>query len=279
MLGPFPAGVALFPVLIALAVFAGGYSLVAKKSGDESPGSRGHSSPPCWPELWLPPSPTFPTRSRPPYYSPSHADAVRARHRLFPGRVPGPARASPAPAGRVAALAVLAGWIVALGTGRTLAMQREWDRMSAWPAQSAALRGLTRLLPDVRPNTFVLLFDETGTWPATFSFRHAVDYVYDGRATGAVWGRHPFLYPFAFTSEELVSEPWPIIRRSWGVKPTFHRHDELVLARLSRSGLEILDQWPDDVLPALPAGAVYDPGARVVRGGPVPEARAILSVP
>jgi hypothetical protein len=279
VLGPLPAGVAPFPVLIALAVFAVGYSLVAKRSGDESPGMRPLLGALLGGALAAVVA-YFP-------YSLSPALNTPLRTQMLSGPGIGFLLAAflallvrPLPrAGRVAALAALACWIVALGTGRTIAMQREWDRMSAWPAQSAALRGLTRLLPDVRPNTFVLLFDETDTWPATFSFRHAVDYVYDGRATGAVWGRHPFLYPFAFTGEGLVSEPWPIIRRSWRVKPTFHRHDELVVARLSPSGLEILEEWPDTVLPALPAGAVYDPDARIVRGGAVPEARAILSVP
>jgi hypothetical protein len=279
-LGPFPAGVAPFPVLIALALFAGGYSLVAKRGGDEARwGTRpllgallggALAAAVAYFPYSLSPALTTPLRTQM-LSGPGIGFLLAAFLALLVRALP---RAS-----RVAALAALAGWIVALGTGRTLAMQREWDRMSAWPAQSTALRVLTRLLPDVRPNTFVLLVDETGTWPATFTFRHAVDYVYDGRATGAVWGRHPFLYPFAFTNEGVVSEPWPIIRRSWKVKPTFHRHDELVVARLSPSGLEILDQWPDSVLPALPAGAVYDPEPRIVRGGPVPEARAILSVP
>ena len=179
-------------------------------------------------------------------------------------------------AGRIAALAILAGWVVAGGTGRTLLLQREWDRAGLWPAQSGTLRELVRLAPDLVPNTFVLLFDETDTWKATFTFRHAVDYVYDGRAIGAVWGAHPFLYPFAFTPVGLVSEPWPVIHGPWGVRATLHGYHEIVLARLSPSGFEILETWPDGALPALPAGAAYDPEARVVRGGAVPRTRAIL---
>jgi len=175
------------------------------------------------------------------------------------------------------ALFVLGGWVVAAGTGRTILMQREWDQRTQWPAQSGCLRELVRRAPDLRPNTFVLLFDETGTWPATFTFRHAVDYLYDARAIGAVWGAHPFLYPFTFTAEGLVAEPWPVIRRPWGVKPTLHAWSEIVVARLSASGLEFLPRWPDGVLPPLPAGAVYDPEALIVRGGTAPPAQAILA--
>jgi hypothetical protein len=181
------------------------------------------------------------------------------------------------PRWRPAALFLLGAWVAAAGTGRTILMQREWDVVTRWPAQSGCLRDLVRLAPDLRPNTFVLLFDETGTWPATFTFRHAVDYLYDARALGAVWGAHPFLYPFTFTPEGLVAEPWPVIRRPWGMKPTLHAWNEIVVARLSSAGLEILQRWPDGVLPPLPPGAVYSPEARIVRGGAAISAQAILA--
>jgi hypothetical protein len=178
---------------------------------------------------------------------------------------------------RPAATFILAGWVVAAGTGQTLELQRKWDEASRWTVQSETLRGLVRFAPDLRPNTFVLLFDDSAAWPATFTFRHAVDYVYEGRALGGVWGAHPFLYPFAFTREGLVSEPWPVIRRPWDVAPTHHGYHEIVLARLSPAGIEILKDWPTDVLPAIPPGAAYDPEARIVRGGPPISARAILA--
>jgi hypothetical protein len=178
---------------------------------------------------------------------------------------------------RPAALFLLGGWVIAAGTGRTLLMQREWDVVTRWPVQSGSLRDLTRLAPDLRPNTFVLLFDETETWPATFTFRHAVDYLYDAHAVGAVWGALPFLYPFRFAPEGLVAEPWPVIRRPWGMKPTLHAWNELVVARLSPSGLEIMERWPDGVLPPLPPGAAYEPEGRIVRGGAPIRAQAVLA--
>ena len=140
-------------------------------------------------------------------------------------------------------------------------MQRELGRpASAWPAQSGTLRDLVPPRPRPAAEHLRPAFRRDWSWPATFTFRHAVDYVYDGRAIGAVWGAHPFLYPFAFTKEGLVSEPWPVIRGPWGVKPTLHAYHEVVAARLGPSGVEILARWPAGVLPALPPGAGLRPG-------------------
>jgi len=58
---------------------------------------------------------------------------------------------------------------------------------------------------------------------------------------------------------------------------------ELTRERRRRSwffygGLAVLPEWPADLLPALPAGARYDPEARIVRGAPAPASRAILRI-
>jgi hypothetical protein len=177
---------------------------------------------------------------------------------------------------RAVAVALVGAWVAAAGTGRVVAMQRDWDDTTAWPAQSATMRDLVHIAPDLRPNTFILLFDETGTWGATFTFRHAVDYIYGGRAIGAVWGAHPFLYPFVFTKDGLVSDPWPAIRKPWGVRPTLHAYDEIVAARLGPSGVEILPRWPGGVLPSLPPGVAYDPEARIMRGGSAARGAIVL---
>jgi hypothetical protein len=186
------------------------------------------------------------------------------------------------PARRKAALALMGAWVVAVGTGRTVAMQRDWDETrSAYPRQRRALVDLTRQVPDTRPNTLIVLIDDSGAWPATFTFRHAVDYLYDGRAVGYVWKAIDFLYPAYFLPAGVYYDPWPVIRKPWGVAPSLHRYDEVVVAYVGGDGaLRLLPAWPSQVLPALPEGARYEPEARVVRGGTaVPACRAILRTP
>jgi hypothetical protein len=181
-----------------------------------------------------------------------------------------------APPWRRLAVGLLAAWVVAVGTGRTLAMQRDWDMASAWPAQNSTLVNLTRAAPDLKPNTFVLLIDEAGAWPATFTFRHAVDYLYRGRAIGSVWGGQAFLYPTVFASDGIHSDPWEVIRKPWGSAASHHGYDEVVVVALRATGeLTILDRWPG-FLPSLPPGTVYKPRDRIVAGGFLPEARGIL---
>jgi hypothetical protein len=181
---------------------------------------------------------------------------------------------------RKAALGLMGTWVIAVGTGRTLAMQREWDEWrSAYPRQRQALVELTRQVPDTKPNTLIVLVDDSGAWPATFTFRHAVDYLYEGRAVGYVWKGIDFLYPAYFLSTGVYYDPWPVIRKPWGVSPTLHRFDELVVAYVGSDGaLRVLPTWPAQVLPALPAGSRYDPQARVVQGTPLPASRAILRI-
>ena len=179
---------------------------------------------------------------------------------------------------RTAALALMGAWVVAVGTGRTIAMQREWDESrSAYLPQRHSLLELTRQVPDTKPNTLILLIDDADAWPATFTFRHAVDYVYDGHALGYVWKAIDFLYPAYFVPLGLYYDPWPVIRKPWGVGPTLHRYDELVVAYAGRDGgLRVLRTWPVPILPPLPPGARYDPEARIVRGTRPPASRAIL---
>lgn len=181
---------------------------------------------------------------------------------------------------RKRAMAALGAWVVAVGTGRTIAMQREWDESrSAFPRQHRALVDLAREVPDTRAHTLVVLIDDSGGWPATFTFRHVVDYLYAGRAAGCVWNAIDFLYPVYFVPAGVYYDPWPVIRRAWRVAPTLYRYDEVVVARAGTGGgLHVLAEWPSGVLPALPAGARYDPEARIVRGTPPPPSRAILEI-
>jgi hypothetical protein len=176
---------------------------------------------------------------------------------------------------RAAAAVILAAWIVAVGAARTGAMQREWDARSYWSVQSASLREITAAVPDVLPNTLVLVLDERGAWPATFTFRHALLFLYQGRAIGLVPGAHDFLYPARFAAGGISCEPWPVIREPWGAAPTFHRGSEIVALALAADGsVSVLESWPS----ALPAasGTGYAPRSRIVAAGAPLGLRRIL---
>lgn len=177
---------------------------------------------------------------------------------------------------RIPVVGLLGAWIVAVGTGRTVAMQKTWDAGSAYPAQIRMLSGLTREVPDVKPNTLIVLIDDGRAWRATYGFHHAVSYLYERRAGGYIWGAWNALYPARFTFAGIVVEPWPSLRKPWGVAPTLHRWDETLVVRHGPDGaVEVLTQWPSP-LPPLPPGATYDPASRIVRAGPLPPERAIL---
>jgi hypothetical protein len=181
--------------------------------------------------------------------------------------------------GRLLGMGLLGAWVVAFGTGNTVAMQDLWTGMSSYPAQTGLLRQLTARAPDVRPHTLVVLLDEGQAFPAVFTFRHAIGYLYDQRAAGVVWGASDYLYSFAFEDEGVRLEPWPAIRRAWRDEPARYGYDEVVVARSGPDGrLALLRDWPAE-LPALPATARYDPEARIVRGGAPVSAQRILARP
>jgi hypothetical protein len=163
-----------------------------------------------------------------------------------------------------------------VGTGRTLAMQRVWDRVSYYETQTSTLRRLTEIAPDLAPHTLVVVLDEGDNWRSTWAFRHAVQYLYQDRAMGYVWGSWDFMFPTRVTPAGIVCEPWREVAAAWGAPPTRHRYDELVLLRNGKDGaLSLLDDWPAS-LPVLPAGARYDPRARIRSlQAPLPE-REIL---
>jgi hypothetical protein len=173
----------------------------------------------------------------------------------------------PHPRLRAALAALLGAWVVAVGTARTAAMQRDWDRESAWPAQSSTLRQLAALAPGLVPHTLVVLLDPGRAWPQTFSFQHAIRHVYAGRAAGAVWKADAFLYRFSYTARGITCEPWPVVQEPWDEPPATYRHDEVVVVRRARDGeLSLLDAWPGE-LPPVPPGASYAPRERIAAGG------------
>jgi hypothetical protein len=178
---------------------------------------------------------------------------------------------------RSAGAVVLGSWIVAAGTARTVAMQGYWDEsIGRFPSQQRTLAQLTELAPRLRPHTLVVLIDEVGAWPATLTFRHAVEYLYPGQASALVWGAEDFLYPAHFRPQGVFCVPWPILWRPWKTGPSLHRYDEIVVVGLSAARkLTLFEHWPG-ALPPLPNGATYEPRSRIESGGSSPPERAIL---
>jgi hypothetical protein len=181
---------------------------------------------------------------------------------------------------RAGVAVVMAAWIIAVAAARTGAMQRDWDAQGYWPLQSESLREITAVVPDVLPGTLVVVLDDRGAWPATFTFRHALLLLYEGRAIGLVPGAHDFLYPARFAAGGISCEPWPVIRKPWDAAPTFHRGSEIVALALAADGsVSLLESWPS----ALPAasGTGYAPRSRIVPARAPVAARRILgpSVP
>lgn len=176
---------------------------------------------------------------------------------------------------RAKAVLVAAAAIVAVGTGHTLGMQREWDRISAYPAQRQTLAALVHEAPALRPNTLVLLLDEDRTWSHVVAFRHAVSLVYGDDVVGYSLGSDRFLYDIAGEAGGLRVLPWPVIRGPWRQAPSFHRWDEITLVRLAAGRATLLDRWAHPWLPPLPVGARYAPRERITPG-PVPAGRRAL---
>jgi hypothetical protein len=167
-------------------------------------------------------------------------------------------------------------WIVGVGTARTLALQREWDVESLYPAQSRLLGELTALAPDFNPGTLIVLLNGETVFPATFTFRHAVSYVYDGRAEGLVIGGFDFLYPARFLPDSIESSPWPVIRRAWRSPNRRYPYESVVVVREVRGQLALVEHWPAE-LPQAPGAADYRPLERIRDPGPA--GRAVVPGP
>jgi hypothetical protein len=178
------------------------------------------------------------------------------------------------PRGRLLPL-VAASWVVAAGTGRVREMQRDWDRHSFWPAQQRVLNALVEAAPRLEPGTLVLLVDGADAFPASFTFRHAVQYLYGPSVIGAATGTQPVLYPFHFRPQGVITIPYESIQEPWQAPVTVHPYSALVVLQAQPDGsARLLREWPPS-LPPLPAGVVYDPGARE-RGAGAAQARVAV---
>lgn len=179
---------------------------------------------------------------------------------------------------RRAGALLLAAWVVAAGTTYTLAKQAFWDARGYYFRQRQVLAAIVERAPDLERHTLVMLLDDSKSWDAAFSFRHAIEFLYPGRATGYVWGAADYFYPLSAGPSGFRCEPWPAVRGPWGSAVTLHGYTEIVVFRADTAGrLELLAAWPQ-ALPPLPAGTAYAPEARILplHGAP-PASRRLIA--
>lgn len=161
---------------------------------------------------------------------------------------------------------LLGGWIVLLGSQRTVSFQDRWDGGSAYPGQRRHLVELTAIAPDLAPGTLVVLAQRGGTWRYDLTFRHALRYLYEGRALGHATQSDPLLYETRFEADGVRSLPVPVVRGPWQEAPATFAYDAVVVVREDGTGrLRLQETWPEE-LPALPPGARYAPRARLRLG-------------
>jgi hypothetical protein len=167
---------------------------------------------------------------------------------------------------RMAVVLLLGTWIVFQGTQRTASFEERWESWSAFPGQSRNLRELAAIAPDLAPGTLVVLVPRGGTWRFDLTFRHAIRYLYEGRALGHVMRADPLLYETYFEAAGIRSIPDPVVRGPWQEGPATFPYDAVVAVSEDAGGhLKLQETWPGD-LPPLPAGARYEPRTRLRPG-------------
>ena len=275
-LGRLPATGRPWPTVpIGFAVFAAGFAVVSRRSkaGGENPSRRQLLVVAGVGCLWalasyLPLAATTRRAFRTQFLSTPGVAALLAAGLMMAVSFL-PRRARRAGAG------LLGAGLVALGVGHTAALQARLDEVSAYPGQRQTLLELTAVAPHPAPGTLVVLLQERGAWSLDLAFRHAVLYLYEGRALGHVAAADPLLYETRFETAGIRSTPQLVLQAPWGEGPVLNAYDTVVAVREDAAGrLRLLETWPDD-LPALPMGAVYAPRSRL-RTGPPPRRLSIL---
>ncbi|MCG6926990.1 MAG: hypothetical protein LJF30_16995 [Acidobacteria bacterium] len=182
------------------------------------------------------------------------------------------------PRARLVVVATLGAWVVAGGTGRTIAMQREWDA-SLYANQRSTLQQIGAMAPGLQPHTLVILMQSGHTWFYSFTFSKAVEYLYADAARGWAPGADPFLLEARLEPDAVWWEPDIATRRPWRQDVERYRHEEVVVFGEDDAGrVRMLDTWPADLGP-LPPGARYAPRSRIRAEGPAPTQLAIVSAP
>jgi hypothetical protein len=179
-----------------------------------------------------------------------------------------PARARPA------VVLLLAGWVTASGVARIGALQVAWDEKSAYPDQRSSLLAITAAVPDVQPGTLVVLLGGGG-WGIDVTFRHALHYLYEGRAVGHSVDAMEYLYETRFESGGVRSSPRPVLERAWQESAVLYPYDAVVVVKADvRGRVTLAETWPDELDP-LPADAIYAPRARIRLGPRLPRLRIL----
>ena len=118
----------------------------------------------------------------------------------------------------------------------------------------------------------------------TFTFRHALRYLYGDGVVGVVRGGADFLYPWRVTGQGIVVDPWPVIRGEWQVAPTLHPWDTILVVapRRGRPAGGPAEVARGRAAAAARGGAVRargtdpaDSGARSGEAGPCREGAAV----
>ena len=169
----------------------------------------------------------------------------------------------------------LAAAVVGVGAGHTVGMQREWDRITLYPAQRACLAALVREANGLRPGTLLLLVDEDATWPFAMTFRHAARLVYGAGMTAHVVESEQLLYGISSTGSTLRVTPWPVVQAPWREQVTEHGFDQVIVFVLSGGRVSRLDEWRHASLPPLPKGARYAPLLTITNGPAAPGRRVL----
>ena len=165
-------------------------------------------------------------------------------------------------------LGLFGAWVVTLGALHTSAFQADWDVGSRYRDQRRVLLGIVSVAPQLAPGTLVVLLAWTPAWPFDLTFRHAVSYLYEGRAIGHVPEVEPFLYETSFEPGGIRTSPAPVLRGPWHEEPRLVPYDGVVVVREEPSGrVSLVEDWPGD-LPPLPPGARYAPRERILPGPP-----------
>jgi hypothetical protein len=179
---------------------------------------------------------------------------------------------------RAACACVLGAWVVAVGSSRTLAQQRQWHEGGVYAAQRRMLQSLAELAPAVEPHSLVVLLQRGRAWTFEFSATKAIEYLYHDEARGSAAGTVPALHDTRFEAGGIVSEPAPALRSGWLQPVECYRYDEaLVFAEDAVGRLVLLESWPAEDLGPLPPETAYAPRARIRQGPRRSERFAILA--